>query len=64
LLGWVIGIAAHATSVFGIKGILGKEWEERKIKEIMEKDKKREKKEKELPKKDKALRQAQDKNKA
>jgi hypothetical protein len=42
LLGWGIGIAAHATSVFGIKGVLGKEWEERKIKEIMEKDAKRE----------------------
>ena len=63
LLGWGIGIVAHATSVFGIKGILGKDWEERKIKEIMEKDKEREKKGKEAQKKDKALRQAQDKNK-
>ena len=40
LLGWGIGILAHAFSVFGLRGILGKEWEERKIKEIMEKDKK------------------------
>jgi len=43
LLGWGIGILAHAFSVFGMRGILGKEWEERKIKEIMEKEKKRKK---------------------
>lgn len=53
LLGWGIGIAAHATSVFGIKGILGKDWEERKIKEILEREKQREKQEKAIPKKDK-----------
>lgn len=35
-LGWGIGIALHAISVFGI----GKSWEERKIKELMEKDEK------------------------
>ncbi len=40
LLGWGIGVLAHAFSVFGMRGILGKEWEERKIKEIMEKEKK------------------------
>ena len=40
LLGWGIGILAHAFSVFGLRGILGKEWEERKIKEIMEREKK------------------------
>ena len=33
MLGWGVGIAAHAMSVFAI----GKEWEERKIKEIMNK---------------------------
>ena len=54
LLGWGIGIVAHATSVFGIKGILGKDWEERKIKELMERDKKREKKAKDAEQKDKA----------
>lgn len=35
-LGWGVGIAFHAISVFGI----GKSWEERKIKELMEKDQK------------------------
>ena len=35
--GWGIGLILHAFSVFG--GFWGKDWEERKIKEIMEKDK-------------------------
>ncbi|PRB06528.1 histidine kinase [Chryseobacterium sp. MYb7] len=35
-LGWGIGITFHAISVFGI----GKSWEERKIKELMEKEEK------------------------
>lgn len=35
---WGIGIALHATNVFILKGkFLGKEWEEKKIKEIMKK---------------------------
>jgi hypothetical protein len=38
LIGWGIGILAHAMGVFGLAGFLGKEWEERKIKEIMEKE--------------------------
>lgn len=37
---WGIGIVWHAFSVFFNKGIFGKEWEEKKIKEIMEKEKK------------------------
>jgi len=36
LIGWGIGLFIHAFSVFG--GLWGKSWEERKIKEIMEKD--------------------------
>jgi hypothetical protein len=36
LLGWGIGVALHALSVFG--GVWGKDWEERKINEIMSKD--------------------------
>jgi len=36
LIGWGIGLVIHAFSVFG--GFWGKSWEERKIKEIMEKD--------------------------
>lgn len=34
-LGWGIGIAAHAVNVFGI----GKDWEEKKIKQLMEEEK-------------------------
>lgn len=37
LLGWGIGIAAHALAVFGLGGFLSKEWEERQIKKIMDK---------------------------
>lgn len=36
---WGIGIMAHGLSVFGPEIFLGKNWEERKIKELMEKDK-------------------------
>ena len=35
--GWGIGLVAHAANVFVFPGFLGKEWEERKIKEIMSK---------------------------
>ena len=38
LLGWGVGIAAHAASVFGTGRFLGKAWEERKIKELMDKN--------------------------
>ena len=37
---WGIGLLAHALSVFTQNFFLGKDWEERKIKELMEKDKK------------------------
>ena len=37
IIGWGVGLVIHAFSVFG--NFLGKSWEERKIKEIMEKDK-------------------------
>ncbi len=37
LFGWGIGLIVHAFSVYS--GLWGKSWEERKIKEIMEKDK-------------------------
>jgi hypothetical protein len=36
LLGWGIGVALHALTTFG--GLWGKAWEERKINEIMGKD--------------------------
>ena len=37
MIGWGLGLVIHAFFVFG--NLLGKDWEERKIKEIMEKDK-------------------------
>lgn len=36
---WGIGLLAHGVSVFGHNLILGHGWEERKIKEFMEKEK-------------------------
>lgn len=36
---WGIGLFAHWIGVFGTKLFLGKEWEEKKIKELMEKEK-------------------------
>lgn len=41
LLGWGIGLAVHAFVVFGAGGTLGKEWEEQKIREIMEQERTR-----------------------
>ena len=40
LIGWGIGLTAHAVSVFlaGETGPLGRQWEERKTREIMEKE--------------------------
>lgn len=37
---WGIGLAFHALSVFGKNALFSKHWEERKIKEYMDKDKK------------------------
>ena len=41
LIFWGIGLLAHGLTVFLPNFILGKDWEERKIQEIMNKDKKR-----------------------
>jgi hypothetical protein len=38
LLGWGIGVAAHALAVFGAGGWFGKEWEEREIRKILDKE--------------------------
>ena len=38
---WGIGLLAHGLSVFVPGMIMGKDWEERKIKELMDKNKKR-----------------------
>ncbi len=36
LLGWGIAVVAHAFTVFGIMGLLGSKWEEKKIKNLMD----------------------------
>lgn len=36
---WGIGLVAHGLSVFGRNLFLGSDWEEKKIKEMMDKDK-------------------------
>lgn len=41
---WGIGLLAHGLSVFGRDIFFGKNWEERKIKEFMEKEKEQESK--------------------
>ena len=38
IFGWGMGVAGHAMEVFGFNPLLGKDWEQRKIKELMEKD--------------------------
>src|SRR5690554_2285033 len=35
IIGWGIGLLSHAVSVFGLFGIGGREWEERKVRELM-----------------------------
>ncbi|WP_370899112.1 2TM domain-containing protein [Chryseobacterium gossypii] len=37
MLGWGIGLAVHAINVFGI----GKEWEEKKIRQLMEEERRK-----------------------
>ncbi|TQO36079.1 2TM domain-containing protein [Arenibacter algicola] len=36
--GWGIGLVFHAVKVFGLNPFFGKNWEERKIKEYMQED--------------------------
>ncbi|MEC5425713.1 2TM domain-containing protein [Virgibacillus sp. C22-A2] len=40
LVGWGIGLIAHGLSVFSV-GLFGPAWEEKKIKEYMDKDKRK-----------------------
>jgi 2TM domain len=35
--GWGIGLLAHASRVFRLNGKFGKDWEQKKIRELMEK---------------------------
>lgn len=37
-LGWGIGLAFHGMGAFGITFMLGKDWEERKMREYMQKE--------------------------
>jgi hypothetical protein len=37
LIGWGVGLAAHAIGVFGVGWVFGQEWERRKVAEIAEK---------------------------
>lgn len=36
--GWGVGIAFHAYGTFARRGIFGRQWEERKIRELMERE--------------------------
>lgn len=38
IVGWGLGVTSHAMEVFSYNPFLGKSWEERKLKEFMEKD--------------------------
>lgn len=44
MLGWGIGVFFHGMKVFNFMPFLGKDWEEQKIKEFMEKEKENEQK--------------------
>ena len=37
-LGWGIGLAFHAFSVHGVEALFGADWEERKMRELMERE--------------------------
>lgn len=39
LMWWGVGVVFHGLKVFEVFPIIGKDWEERKIKELMEKEK-------------------------
>ncbi len=38
IVGWGLGVLGHAMETFGINPFLGKDWEQRKIKELMDKE--------------------------
>jgi hypothetical protein len=38
LIGWGVGLAVHAISVFGLGPFLGKEWEQRRILQELERE--------------------------
>jgi len=44
LMWWGVGVVFHGLKVFEVFPVLGKDWEEKKIKELMEKEKENQKK--------------------
>lgn len=40
-LGWGIGIALHAMSAFGLGSLVGHDWEERRLRELIEQERER-----------------------
>ena len=40
-LGWGVGIAAHALATFGLGGLLGRGWEDRRMKELLDEEQQR-----------------------
>ena len=38
IVGWGFGLAGHAMETFNYNPLLGKDWEEKKMKELMDKD--------------------------
>ena len=40
-IGWGIGLTIHALSTFGMIGLLGRDWEERRLKELVEEEQRR-----------------------
>jgi hypothetical protein len=40
-IGWGIGLAFHALGVFGLGDWLGRDWEERKVREVLERESRR-----------------------
>lgn len=40
MFGWGVGLIGHGIGVFGTDSLFSKNWEERKIKELMDKEKK------------------------
>src|SRR5215204_3127098 len=40
-LGWGIGLGAHALATFGLGGLLGRGWEDRRLKELIDEEQRR-----------------------
>ena len=40
-IGWGIGLTIHALSTFGMISLLGRDWEERRLKELVEEEQRR-----------------------